>query len=85
MLPNEIDPKTITSKLNQILELKLYEMQKSLMNKKSAFIGSFNIDSEPKNILNPEMLENIKKNFTFEFNEETNKIDVTSKFNVEEE
>lgn len=72
VLENQFDPKMITTKLNQILELKLYELNKSLMVKKKAFIGSFNLDDKPDNILDPEILNNVKKNFNFNFNEENN-------------
>lgn len=69
ILENQFDPKMITTKLNQILELKLYELNKSLMTKKKAFIQSFNLDEKPDNIFDPEVLGNIKKNFNFNFNE----------------
>lgn len=85
ILENQIDPKTITSKLNQIIELKLFELNKSLMNKKQAFIKSFNIEDKPENILEEEMLKNVKKNYNFVFNKETNKVEIASKFNVSEE
>lgn len=70
ILENIVDPHIITGRLNQILELKLYELSKSLMNKKKAFISSFNIDQQNDDIFDLEILRNIKKNFNFEFNEE---------------
>lgn len=85
ILENQIDPKTITTRLNQILEVKLFELNDSLMKKKQAFIKSFNIDDKPENILDPEMLRNVKKNYNFNFNEESKKVEISSKFNVTEE
>lgn len=85
LIKNEQDPTIITSQLNQILELKLYEMNKSLISKKENFISSFNIQDSPKNIFSQEVLENIKKNYNFEYNEETSKINVSSKFNATSE
>jgi len=55
------------------------------MKKKQTFIKSFNIDDKPENILDPEMLKNVKKNYNFVFNNETNKVEISSKFNVSEE
>ncbi len=85
LIKSDLDPTFITSKLNQIFELKLYEMQKTLMTKKSSFINSFNIQDSPQNILDKNALPEIKKNFNFDFNEESKKIDITSKFNATEE
>ena len=67
------------------MELKLYEMQKTLVNKKKVFINSFTVDQQPENVLNSDMLENIKKNYNFSYDEETNKVKISSKFNVTEE
>lgn len=55
------------------------------MSKKKSFINSFNINDKPENILDPEMLQNVKKNYHFNYNEETSKIEISSKFNVPEE
>lgn len=55
------------------------------MTKKQSFIKSFNINDKPENILDPEMLQNIKKNYHFNFNSETNKVEISSKFNVPED
>ena len=60
-------------------------MNKSLLKKKESFIGSFNIQDSPQNILDPQVLENVKKNFNFEFDDANNKINVSSKFNATEE
>ena len=35
--------------------------------------------------MNSDMLENIKKNYNFSYDEETNKVKISSKFNVTEE
>ena len=67
------------------MELKLYEMQKTLLNKKKAFIGSFTVDSQPENILNSEMLANVKKNYEFNYDSENDKVKISSKFNVTED
>ena len=67
------------------MELKLYEMQKTLVNKKKAFIGAFSVDNEPKNVLNSDLLANIKKNYEFNYDEESDKVKITSKFNVSED
>lgn len=67
------------------MELKLYEMQKTLLNKKKAFIGAFSVDNEPKNVLNSDLLANIKKNYEFNYDEEADKVKITSKFNVSED
>ena len=85
LIKSEQDPTMITNQLNQILELKLYEMNKSLMLKKENFISSFNIQDSPKNIFSKDVLDNIKKNFNFDFDEESEKINVSSKFNATEE
>lgn len=85
ILENQIDPKVITNRLNQILELKLFELNKSLMNKKQGFIKSFNLDEKTENLLDPEFLKNVKKNYNFNFNKETNKVEISSKFNVGEQ
>lgn len=49
-------------------------MNKSLMTKKKAFLDGFNIDDNPKNIFEAEILNNLKKNYSFEYNKETKKI-----------
>lgn len=54
------------------------------MAQKQNFIKSFNLDEKAENILDPEMLRNVKKNYNFTFNKETEKIEICSKFNVEE-
>ena len=82
---NESDPKVLTQKLNQILELKLYEMNKTLLGQKKAFISSFNVQDQPKNILDESILPNVKKNFNIDYNEENDRIEISSKFNVSEE
>ena len=85
LVKNESDPTIITKKLNQVMELKLYEMNKSLMQKKKGFIESFDIQESPDNILDPNVLQNVKKNFNFEFDQDTNLINISSKFNATEE
>lgn len=55
------------------------------MQKKKAFINSFNLQDKPENIFEPEMLKNVKKNFNFEYNKEKDIVEISSKFNVEEE
>lgn len=85
LLKNETDPQMITKKLNQVMELKLYEMNKTLLTKKKGFIESFDIQDSPENILDPNILNNIKKNFNFEYDQETELINISSKFNATEE
>lgn len=83
---NQCDPTTITKKLNKVLELKLFELQRSLMKKKQNFLNSFNLNEESKEeLLNHEILQNSKKNFNFKYNEATEKIHIESKFNATEE
>lgn len=67
------------------MELKLFELNKNLLIKKKQFISSFNLQDKPENLFDPKILDNVKKNFNFEFNEEENKVDISSKFNVPEE
>jgi hypothetical protein len=85
LVKNEQDPTVITKKLNQVLELKLYEMNKTLMNKKKNFIESFDVQDSPNNILDPNILSNVKKNFNFEYDKESHLINISSKFNATEE
>ena len=85
LVKNESDPTIITKKLNQLMELKLYEMNKTLLDKKKGFIASFDIQDSPDNILDPNVLGNVKKNFNFEFDQDTNLINITSKFDATEE
>ncbi len=85
-VPPQTDLETISNKLNQILELKLYEMNKTLLNKKTAFVKSFSVHQEQGvDLFEPDMLMNVKKNFNLNFNEEENRVVVTSKFDVTEE
>lgn len=55
------------------------------MTKKKAFIQSFNLEEKPEDIFDAEVLKNVKKNFNFEHNPETNMIEVSSRFNVTED
>lgn len=85
LIKNESDPTFITKKLNQVMELKLYEMNKTLMTKKKGFIESFDIQESPENILDPNVLINVKKNFNFEYDTDSKLINISSKFNATEE
>lgn len=58
-----MDSKIITTQLNQIIELKIFELYKSLMEKKKAFISSFDLQGKPDTLLDSENLKQIKKNF----------------------
>ena len=73
------------NKLNQIIELKMYEMSKSMLKKKTAFINSFKIEDSPTNLLNPEILQHLKKNFNFNYKEDEDRLEISSKFNVDQE
>lgn len=55
------------------------------MEKKKAFINSFDIQGDIHQICQQEQLQQIKKNFKISFNKDTGKIDVSQKFNAEPE
>ena len=76
---------TIRSRVNEIMELKLYELNKLLQSKKMSFLNSFKVNDSSEDMLADGVLENIKKNFNIEYEEATEKIVVTSKFDVTEE
>merc|ERR1711976_754381 len=86
LVKQDVDFDMITDQLNQKIELKLYELGKQLTERKENFMNSFNLNQDnPQNLFNTGMLANVKKNFNFEYDEETKKINISSKFNVEEE
>jgi hypothetical protein len=85
LIKNAQDVNLITKKLNQVFELKLYEMNKNLINKKKSFLQAFEIKDSPENVLDPSILPDVKKNFNFEIDKENTLIKISSKFNATEE
>jgi len=48
------DTSAITGKINQIIELKIFELYKSLMEKKKGFINSFDIQGDINKVCDSE-------------------------------
>lgn len=55
------------------------------MEKKKAFISSFDISDNVEKLVDAEQLKQIKKNFKIHFNKETGKIDISQKFSADPE
>ena len=73
----EINQKSLTSKINQIIELKIFELNKNLLQKKKNFINSFILDRNIQKLFNEDSLREIKKNFKIKYNSETTQIDIS--------
>lgn len=75
--------KQLVQKLNEILELKFYELNKTLNNKKQVFIQSLKADQDVSGLIAPGVLENVKKNYKVEYDQAGDRILISSKFDVE--
>lgn len=74
ILSNDFDASFLSQKIKQIIELKIFELYRQLIEKKKNFINSFDFQGDEFDL---ERLEQIKNNLKINFNKETGKIDVT--------
>ena len=80
---NEVDEKEMTKKMNELMELGLFEMAKTIEEKRDALIKSIDNKDIISDVLNPAILLAIKKNYKIEFDPETDKLVLTPKLNLD--
>lgn len=83
LIKSESDSTKITHKLNEILELKLYELNKTLNSKKQWFMKALKFGQNVQELMAPGVLENVKKNFNVEYDQAGDRIRISSKFDME--
>jgi len=81
----ENENKYFIHKLNEILELKFYELNKTLNSKKQAFVQALKVDQDNQELKVPGVLENVKKNFKVEYDQIGDRILISSKFDTDNE